>query len=218
MWQCDSVFPSSVSQNTSVFSSTLGCCNDAPWPSKSLHNMLSSRHILFLQQALCTHYSCSYLRAEENDRVTVSSQWFSVGVLQQRWPVCVRARKLSAVWAGSVHWLKSVSYTLGWHRPVSRLLFLWIPSWPTCDSPESNMMDHLLHLSSCTEKDGCHWLSNDQQSSSMYCNNAIILCKNIWLYKNSTYNLNFEIPPGQSLTTSLVLTCNCIRLLWDSCE
>lgn len=140
------------------FSGTLGSCNDAPRPSKSPHNMLSPSHILFLQQALCTHSSCSRCRAEGNDRVTVSAQWFSVGVLLQRWPVCVRAKNLSVVCAGSVYWiLKSVSYPQGWHRPVSGLLFLWISSWPTSDAPQSNMMDHLLHLlSSHAEKDGWH--------------------------------------------------------------
>lgn len=162
MWQCDNVFSSSVSQNKSpVLFGRIGCRNDAPWPSMSPHNMLSPSHILFLQQALCTHSSCSgrytwYSRAEGNDRITVYAQWFSVGVLLQQWPVCVRARNLSVVWAGSVHWiLKSVSYPQGWHRPVNGLLLPRIPSWPTSDAPQSNMMDHLLHLlSTRIEKDG----------------------------------------------------------------
>lgn len=115
----------------------------------------------------------------------------TVGVLLQRCPVYVRARNLSVVWAGSVHWLKSVSYPQGWHRPVSGLLFLWIPSWPTSDSPQSNMMDHLLHLPSGRTEKKMDGKDSAMTGKAHPSNNAIIPCESIWSQTNTFWIQSF---------------------------
>lgn len=178
MWQCILV---------KCFPKYISCAFHAHWDAAMM--LHGPRRLPTIYCHPVTYYSNSMTCAHttlartpgQRGMITASAQWFSVDALLQQWLVRARARNLSEVWAGSVHWL-NVSVT---HRADTDL------SAGSC-SCESLAGQHLLHhgqtwLITCyivaatqkkmDGKDAAVMLSK----AHLYNNAKIkILCENIW--------------------------------------